>query len=150
MKGCEATVSQPRRGTASRKPLDRHQVRDEVRWAKEITPARGTTLTSRWRSRSACSPPQHPVPERHRPYPAAAASGAGMAPSCCSIRSVSQLLQVSATGDTGGLEDALTVDHVVHEAQNPFAASQHGLEVLRGQVRMYRGVPGLVMTVDAQ
>lgn len=55
------------------------------------------------------------------------------------------------TGDTSGLENAFTVDHVVHDAQNPFAASQHGLEVLRGQVGMYRAAfPDLVMTVDAQ
>jgi predicted ester cyclase len=55
------------------------------------------------------------------------------------------------TGDTSGLEDAFTVNHVVHDAQNPFAASQQGLEVLRGQVRMYRAaLPYLVMTVDAQ
>jgi steroid delta-isomerase-like uncharacterized protein len=55
------------------------------------------------------------------------------------------------TGDLSGLEDAFTADHVVHDTQNPFAAHQHGIDVLRGQVGMYRAAfPDLVMTVDAQ
>ena len=55
------------------------------------------------------------------------------------------------TGDLGGLEDAFTADHVVHDTQNPFAAQQHGIDVLREQVEMYRAAfPDLVMTVDAQ
>jgi predicted ester cyclase len=55
------------------------------------------------------------------------------------------------TGDLSGLEDAFTADHAVHDAQNPFAAHQHGIDVLRGQVGMYRAAfPDLVMTVDAQ
>jgi steroid delta-isomerase-like uncharacterized protein len=55
------------------------------------------------------------------------------------------------TGDVSGLEDAFTADHVVHDPQNPFAATQHGFDVLRGQVGMYRAAfPDLLMTVDAQ
>jgi predicted ester cyclase len=55
------------------------------------------------------------------------------------------------TGDLSGLEDAFTADHAVHDTQNPFAAQQHGIDVLRGQVEMYRAAfPDLVMTVDEQ
>jgi predicted ester cyclase len=54
------------------------------------------------------------------------------------------------TGDLSGLEDAFTADHRVHDTQNPFAA-QHGIDVLRGQVELYRtAFPDLVMTVDEQ
>jgi predicted ester cyclase len=54
------------------------------------------------------------------------------------------------TGDFSGLEDAFTADHRVHDTQNPFVA-QHGIDVLRGQVELYRtAFPDLVMTVDAQ
>ena len=62
-----------------------------------------------------------------------------------------RMLDAYTTGDLSGLEDAFAADHVVHDAQNPFAAHQHGIDVLRGQVEMYRAAfPDLVMTVDAQ
>lgn len=60
-------------------------------------------------------------------------------------------LEAFTTGDLDALEGVFTADCVVHDAQNPFAAEQRGLDVLRAQVAMYRaGFPDLVMTVDAQ
>jgi steroid delta-isomerase-like uncharacterized protein len=67
-------------------------------------------------------------------------------------REISQrALDAYTTGDFAGLEDAYTRDHVIHDAQNPFAAAQHGFDVLRSQVEMYRtAFPDLVMTTEAQ
>lgn len=60
-------------------------------------------------------------------------------------------LEVFTTGDLDALEGAFTADCVVHDTQNPVAADQRGLDVLRSQVATYRaGFPDLVMSVDAQ
>jgi steroid delta-isomerase-like uncharacterized protein len=60
-------------------------------------------------------------------------------------------LDAYTTGDFAGLEDAYTAGHVIHDEQNPFAAEQHGLDVLRAMVTLYReAFPDLVMTTDAQ
>ena len=60
-------------------------------------------------------------------------------------------LDAFTTGDVTGLEDAYTADAVVHDPQNPFAADQRGIDVLRAQIGMFRSAfPDLVMTVDAQ
>ena len=60
-------------------------------------------------------------------------------------------LEAFTTGDLDALEGAITADCVVHDTQNPFAADQRGLDVLRGQVAMYRaGFPDLAMSLDAQ
>jgi steroid delta-isomerase-like uncharacterized protein len=60
-------------------------------------------------------------------------------------------LEAFTTGDLDALEGVFTADCVVHDTQNPFAADQRGLDVLRGQVAMYRGgFPDLVMSLAAQ
>src|ERR1700759_4612990 len=60
-------------------------------------------------------------------------------------------VEAFTTGDVEAREGALAPDCLVHDPQNPFAADQRGLDVLRSQVAMYRaGFPDLVLTVDAQ
>lgn len=60
-------------------------------------------------------------------------------------------LEAYNTGDLAGLEDAFTADHVLHDPHNAFASEMHGVDILRGQIDLYRGgFADLVMTVDAQ
>jgi steroid delta-isomerase-like uncharacterized protein len=60
-------------------------------------------------------------------------------------------LEAFTTGDLDALEGVVSKACVVHDTQNPFATDQRGLDVLRGQVAMYRaGFPDLVMSLDAQ
>jgi steroid delta-isomerase-like uncharacterized protein len=60
-------------------------------------------------------------------------------------------LEAFNTGEFDSLQGVYTEDCVVHDSQNAFAAEQRGLDVLRGQVSMFRAAsPDLVMTIDAQ
>src|SRR3954454_22042738 len=59
-------------------------------------------------------------------------------------------LEAFNTGEFDSLEGVYTADCVVHDSQNVFAVDQHGLDVLRGQVSMFRAAsPNLKMTIDA-
>ena len=60
-------------------------------------------------------------------------------------------LEAFNTGEFDSLEGVYTADCVVHDSQNVFAVDQHGLDVLRGQVSMFRAAsPNLKMTIEAQ
>ena len=60
-------------------------------------------------------------------------------------------LEAFNTGEFDSLEGVYTADCVVHDSQNVFAVDRHGLDVLRGQVSMFRAAsPNLKMTIDAQ
>jgi hypothetical protein len=47
-------------------------------------------------------------------------------------------LEAFNTGEFDSLKGVYTADCAVHDSQNAFAAEQHGLDVLRGQVSMFR------------
>jgi len=60
-------------------------------------------------------------------------------------------LEAFNTGEFDSLEGVYTADCAVHDTQNAFAAQERGLDVLRGQVSMFRAAsPDLTMTIDAQ
>ena len=60
-------------------------------------------------------------------------------------------LEAFNTGEFDSLEGVYTADCAVHDTQNAFAAQARGLDVLRGQVSMFRAAsPDLTMTIDAE
>src|SRR4051812_4357009 len=60
-------------------------------------------------------------------------------------------LEAFNTREFDSLHGVYTPDCDVHDSQNVFAVDHHGLDVLRGQVSMFRAAsPNLKMTIDAQ